>query len=434
MVLPGPVQDGIRYVIVRHGPPCRDVVAAAGAVGQLSVLPPAVVIARSRPLQPGIPSVGVVVHHIHHHPQARPVQRLDHLLALPDPHRSVTGVRGIGALGHIVVHWVVAPVELPSIPRLVHRPVVEEGEQVHMGHAQALQIRHAGKGRAVGRTQSSLGTQASCSTRGICGMRAAPRASRPDALHRERLVLPPESFRHPAVRVVGEILDVQLVDDALPAFLRGRIRRKARRIRQRQVHHHAPCPIAAAAHSVGVGCPPVLSLRPYYIIVIHPVKALRKFQRPDSPVLRLQLLLQPGFGRAAMVQPQLHPLRHGAPHLEYGAPVPADRSQVFPVIPISFVKFPAVGQSPVPLHIVCQSSFLLIPARLHAVRPVPVLRAAAAFPMAPRATAPQAMAVRPSMRPLQAVRSSRTDSIRPVPALSPVYITPPAKSIAAPHP
>ena len=34
MVFPGPVQDGIRYVIVRHGPPCRDVVAAAGAVGQ----------------------------------------------------------------------------------------------------------------------------------------------------------------------------------------------------------------------------------------------------------------------------------------------------------------------------------------------------------------------------------------------------------------
>ena len=92
----------------------------------------------------------MVVHHIHHHTDARRMEGLDHLLALPHPDFAAGGVGGVAALREIVVGGVVAPVVLPQQRLcLVHAAKVEDGHQLHIAHAQPLEVVQAGGVDAV---------------------------------------------------------------------------------------------------------------------------------------------------------------------------------------------------------------------------------------------------------------------------------------------
>ena len=74
----------------------------------------------------------MVVDHIHDHTDSRIMERLDHALAFPDPHISVMGIRGIGALRHIVIFRVIAPViRIPAVC-LIHGGIVKNRKQVEV--------------------------------------------------------------------------------------------------------------------------------------------------------------------------------------------------------------------------------------------------------------------------------------------------------------
>ena len=63
----------------------------------------------------------MVVHYVEHYPYSGFVQGLDHFLEFPDAARRIVGVSGVGAVGNIVVHRVVAPVvDIVLQPGLVH--------------------------------------------------------------------------------------------------------------------------------------------------------------------------------------------------------------------------------------------------------------------------------------------------------------------------
>ena len=266
-----------------------------------------VVITGPHPLQPGILAVSMIVHHIHHHSDPLTVQRLNHFLALPDPHRPVCCVRSVGALRHIVVQGIISPVELAVFPRFIDGCIVKKRHKLHMGHSQPYKMPHAGR-------------------------KLLPLP------HCEGLVLSPVLPRHAALRVIRKVLDMQLVDDILLFLVRSPIRLKARGIRQPQIRHHAPRPVAAAGHGIRVRRPHILPLVPNQIIIIHPMEVLRKFQLPDSTVLPLQLPFQKGLRRAVPVKAQRHLFRKRTPDLEGSPLLAALRSQIPAVVSKLFVE------------------------------------------------------------------------------------------------
>ena len=149
MVFLRPVGDGIDHVFAEHQMLGGGVVGTARAVGEGAVLVHAVVVVGHRVLEPGVSGIGVVVHHVHDHADAGVVERLDHLLALLDAHRAVIRIGGKGALGHIVVDRVIAPVELlHDVLALVNGAKVIHGHDLHILDAELFEVVHAG-GRAA---------------------------------------------------------------------------------------------------------------------------------------------------------------------------------------------------------------------------------------------------------------------------------------------
>ena len=149
MVLLRPVGDGVDHVFAEHFVLGGGVVRAARAVGEGAVGVHAVVVVGHRVLEPRVGGIGVVVDHVHNHADARVVKRLDHLLAFADAHRAVGGIGGIGALGHVVVDGVVAPVVLlHDVLALVNRAEVIHRHDLHILDAELFEVVDAG-GRAV---------------------------------------------------------------------------------------------------------------------------------------------------------------------------------------------------------------------------------------------------------------------------------------------
>ena len=143
VILIDPVKTGLDDIISRHRSFCRDLIAAAGAVGEGAVLVHAIVVVRYGALKAGavlIAGEGVVVNNVHDHRDARVVERLHHLLAFPDPHVAVGGIGGVGAFGNVVVLRIVAPVELVVIAQLVDGLEVIEGIELHGGNAELLEV------------------------------------------------------------------------------------------------------------------------------------------------------------------------------------------------------------------------------------------------------------------------------------------------------
>ena len=144
----------------------------------------------------------------------------------PDADCAVAGVGGVAALGDVVVDGVVPPVESLGVP-LGHRAVVEHRHQLDAVHPQPLEVIGAG------------------------GVDAVPVQG--GAGQGQGLVLAPQRCRHPAVDVVGKVLDVHLPDDVLGAAGGGRILRPAVGVGAAQVDDHAAPAVQAAGPGPGVG-------------------------------------------------------------------------------------------------------------------------------------------------------------------------------------
>ena len=87
----------------------------------------------------------MVVHYVEHYPYSGFVQGLDHFLEFPDAARRIVGFSGVGAVGDIVVHWVIAPVvDIVLQSGLVDRGIVEGWKDVYVRHAQLDEMVNAG--------------------------------------------------------------------------------------------------------------------------------------------------------------------------------------------------------------------------------------------------------------------------------------------------
>ena len=85
--------------------------------------------------------VGVVIDHVEDDADAGFVECLHHLLELIDAHLRLVGIGRIAAFGHIVVHWVVAPVILRLVKtRFVNRSIIVGRQDMHRIDSQVLQM------------------------------------------------------------------------------------------------------------------------------------------------------------------------------------------------------------------------------------------------------------------------------------------------------
>ena len=254
MVFLCPVHHGIRNIIIHHGTACRNVIPTGRPVGKTAVLLIPVIVSRHHPLQPGIIPVGMVVDHVHDHPKTVFVQRLNHLLAFPDPHCSIRHIRGVRSFRHVKVKRVISPVVLVPVSRFVHGSIIKKRKQMHIGDTQLFQIFHAGRIALSG------------------------------FFYSKGFVFAAVHFRYAAVLIIGKVLDVKLVDDLFPFHRRRPVFRETFRIRLAKIHYHAPASIAVTADGIGIRRPYVLPLYPYQIVIIHPVEALREHPLPYPPL------------------------------------------------------------------------------------------------------------------------------------------------------
>ena len=142
VVLVDPIFHALLHEGTHDGLVGGRLVAAARAVAWRAVGIETIVGARPRELEVAVVEVeGVVVYHVEDYADARLVQCLHHLLELAYAHGGVIGVGAVAALRHVVVERVVAPVVLRHVEAgLIHRGVVERGQDVDGVHAEALQI------------------------------------------------------------------------------------------------------------------------------------------------------------------------------------------------------------------------------------------------------------------------------------------------------
>ena len=158
-----PVADGLDHVLPEHQLVGGRHVAAAGAVvkgigaGHAEVvtgdrLVEGVVVEEPVAVLVGVNVEGVVVDHVHDHADPGLVEGLNHFLELGDAGVAIVGIRGIGALGDVVVDGIVAPVPVGRIvgDGLIHGAEVVDGQQMDGVDAHLLQVADTG-GDLVGR-------------------------------------------------------------------------------------------------------------------------------------------------------------------------------------------------------------------------------------------------------------------------------------------
>ena len=205
MVFLRPVEHRLQNKLRTHLPLACHIIPAGGAVGYSSVVEHAVKIAGRSPLKPGVKRICMIVYNVHDHTESLSMERLDHLLHLPDTHLPVGRICGVGAFRHVIIHRVVSPVKLRILPRLVDRTVIIGRHDLDMGHSQVFQV---GNSRRV---------DAVIVKRRICTGK--------------RLVFSPVLLRKSAGTIPGEFFDMELVDDPLRLLLRSFVLLPAFRIR-----------------------------------------------------------------------------------------------------------------------------------------------------------------------------------------------------------
>ena len=158
MVFGGPVFDRFDDEPAHHSALGGGFVAAGGGIGEAAIFIVAVVVAGYGLVKHRIfGGAGVVVHHIHDHPQAVVVQRFDHLFELADADGAIGRVGRITAFRHIIEVGVVAPVEFVVFQfGLIYRQEIEGGQQVDVGDAQGFDVVQPG-GQPLGAFSSGFG-------------------------------------------------------------------------------------------------------------------------------------------------------------------------------------------------------------------------------------------------------------------------------------
>ena len=135
-----PVGQGVDHVFLIHRTVTGGFIAAAGTViiTALGIL--TVVITRYGEIEPvifaGTAVAGMVIYHVHNNADTFFVECLHHLLEFVDSHLAVIGVSGVGAFGGIIVHRVIAPVELVCAEfGFIDTGIVINGQEVNVGNA-----------------------------------------------------------------------------------------------------------------------------------------------------------------------------------------------------------------------------------------------------------------------------------------------------------
>ena len=86
----------------------------------------------------------MIVYHIHNHADAGLMQRLNHFLHFPDTYLAVERIGCIGALRHIVLYRVIAPVERFRIV-FRHTAEIKNRKEMHMRNAKRFQVIEPGR-------------------------------------------------------------------------------------------------------------------------------------------------------------------------------------------------------------------------------------------------------------------------------------------------
>ena len=296
MVLLRPVEDGVDHIAPGHHPLAGKLVAAAAAVGKTAVLVLAEEIAGHGVVQRVFVAVHMVIHHIHHHADARRVQSGDHLLAFPDAHLAPGGVGGVAALRDVVVGGVVAPVVLAHQGLcLVHSAEIEDGHQLDILHPQPLEVVQAGGVDAVAVQGGVL--------LGKGHELAAPRRA------------------HAAGGVLRKVPHAHLPYSPLAGRdHRAHIPLPAGRVGAAEVHDHAALPVDSRRPGVRVDGLAAHAVRCDRIGI---VPAVLVAGQPDAPhALRAALHRQGAHGGAAValaVEVHSHALGGGCPQPQPGA-------------------------------------------------------------------------------------------------------------------
>ena len=264
VIFPCPVEHRINEIAPGHGPLGGKLVAAAAAVGKAAVrvLPEKVV--RHGIVQGVLGAVGVVIHHVHHHPDARCMEGGDHLPALPDAHLAPGGVGGVAALRHVEVGGVVAPVILPQQGFcLVHAAKIKNGHQLDVFYPQPLEVVQAGGVDAVAVQGGAL-------------------------LGKGQKFAPPGRV-HTAGRVLREIPDADLPNAAAGRWDHWpHIPLPALRVYPGRVKDHAAHPVHPCRAGVGVRCIAGAKRGGKGEIVVFSVLVAGQIDAPHALVLLLQ--------------------------------------------------------------------------------------------------------------------------------------------------
>ena len=291
-----PVEDGIDHIPPGHGPLAGKFVAAAAAVGKAAVLVLAEKVAGHGVVQRVLIAVHVVIHHIHHHTDARRVQGCDHFPALPDAHLAAGGVGGIAALGHIVVGGVIAPVVLPQQRLcLVYAAKVENRHQLHILHAQTPEVVQAG------------------------GVDAVPVQG--GALLGKGHELAPPCRAHAAGSILREVAHAHLPHCALLRWDdRTHIPLPPGGGGAGKVHDHAAGAVHACRTGIGVAGLARNAIHCDRIGIVSSVLVAGQIDAPHPLLPPLQRQSAYGLTAAAFaVKADLHPLRRGCPQAQMGA-------------------------------------------------------------------------------------------------------------------
>ena len=145
VILSGPIADRLYHETPHHRSFAGRFIATARCVGPFPFLVRAIKIPRYGPFKiTSFRNSRVIIHHVHHHPDACPMKCHDHLLELTDTHFRPIRVGSIRAFRHIVVFRVISPVVLRPVELgFVHRRKVERRQQLYVRHAQLLQMVNA---------------------------------------------------------------------------------------------------------------------------------------------------------------------------------------------------------------------------------------------------------------------------------------------------
>ena len=242
------------------------------------------------------------------------MESLNHLLHLPDSDFSMSGICGIGSLGHIVIHRIIPPVELLRIPVFIHRAIIIGRHQLYICHSQFLKVADS------------------------CGMDAI--LIKGGILAGKSFVLAPVFFGKSSGCIPGKFFDMQFINNVFSRFLRSLILRPSFRIRLSQIHCHTAPSIQPARLGIGIGRTYCLTVHLQSKVIINSMEFLFHTPFPHTllplphgnPFKSLSFVSRP-------VQIHCHGIRRRAPQEEGSPFLCAGNTQVFSIIQKFFLEF-----------------------------------------------------------------------------------------------